>query len=387
MGMTDPKYRTLVEALKRGILDGKYGIDAPFPSERALIRRSGLSRNTVQHALAELERAGFVSRQQGRGTFVTKRGASRKLGLIVHGSGYCEIFSPIARAISHLCQTHDYTLLFADVGGTDDRARVEQVIRQAREFAWGGVDGVIFQPVELVREAGDVNREIASLFDAAGVPLVLLDSDIVNAPERSGYDLVAVNHFDAGRRLGAHLRGTGAKRIAYLMQADRAPCVQERYLGVRTACEGLALAGQALLAEPDDAAAVRRFLRRYRPDALACYNDRQAVLLMKTLAALGVRVPDDVAVAGFDDVNYAALATPRLTTMHQPCEELAALAFETLLFRMAHPDAPARESFLNAPLVVRESTRPLPAARRKSGWVQRPFSFPREGGVCYPLEG
>ena len=219
------------------------------------------------------------------------------------------------------------------------------------------------------------------------MPLVLLDSDIVNAPERSGYDLVAVNHFDAGRRLGAHLRATGAKRIAYLMQADRAPCVQERYLGVRTACEGLALAGQALLAEPDDAAAVRRFLRRYRPDALACYNDRQAVLLMKTLAALGVRVPDDVAVAGFDDVNYAALATPRLTTMHQPCEELAALAFETLLFRMAHPDAPARESFLNAPLVVRESTRPLPAARRKSGWVQRPFSFPREGGVCYPLEG
>ena len=126
MGMTDPKYRTLVEALKRGILDGKYGIDAPFPSERALIRRFGLSRNTVQHALAELERAGFVSRQQGRGTFVTKRGASRKLGLIVHGSGYCEIFSPIARAISHLCQTHDYTLLFADVGGTDDRARVDR---------------------------------------------------------------------------------------------------------------------------------------------------------------------------------------------------------------------------------------------------------------------
>ena len=97
---------------------------------------------------------------------------------------------------------------------------------------------------------------------------------------------------------------------------------------------------------------------------------------MKTLAALGVRVPDDVAVAGFDDVNYAALATPRLTTMHQPCEELAALAFETLLFRMAHPDAPARESFLNAPLVVRESTRPLPAVRRKKWMGAASFPLP-----------
>lgn len=82
--MTDLKYRTLVEALKRGILDGKYGIDAPFPSERALIRRFGLSRNTVQHALAELERAGFVSRQQGRGPFRRRDGK-------VDG---CSVFSP-----------------------------------------------------------------------------------------------------------------------------------------------------------------------------------------------------------------------------------------------------------------------------------------------------
>lgn len=353
----DVKYKVLVDTLKSAILSGRYGLDRPFPSERTLIRKYGHSRITVQHALRELERLGFISRQQGRGTFVTRGAVCRKIGLLIHGTSYCEIFSPIARAISHLCQENEYTLLFADVAHVENRRRVVQVIRQAREYVKEGVAGVIFQPVEMLSDAEEVNREILDLFDAAGIPVVLLDSDIAVSPKRSSYDLASVNHFDAGRRLGLYLRETGARRVAYLMQKNRAPCVQERYLGIRTACAGLPLAGEALLAEPDDVARVRRFVRTKRPDAIACYNDRQAAILIKTLARIGLEVPKDIGVAGFDDVNYATLATPCLTTMHQPCGELAALAFDMLMARMREPSAPVKETFLNAPLVVRDSTR------------------------------
>ena len=69
----DVKYRVLVDTLKSAILNGRYDLDRPFPSERMLIRKYGHSRITVQHALRELERLGFISRQQGRGTFVTRR--------------------------------------------------------------------------------------------------------------------------------------------------------------------------------------------------------------------------------------------------------------------------------------------------------------------------
>ena len=116
------------------------------------------------------------------------------------------------------------------------------------------------------------------------------------------------------------------------------------------------LAGEALYAEPDDAARIRRFVRREKPDAFFCYNDIQAVRLMKTLAAIGLRVPGDILVAGFDDVSAARLADPPLTTLRQPCDELAALAWKMLRERIVNPSLPPRAALLDAPLAVREST-------------------------------
>ena len=358
MGELRRKYAEIRDALRREIGDGKYNANRPFPSEMAIARRFGAARQTVVRALRELQAQGLLARRQGAGTMLTStaRKLTGRIALISHGSSYCEIFAPIARAISHLCLTNGCSLLFTDIALDDNRQRVEQVMRQAREYVRIGVDGVIFQPVELMKNAQDVNREIVELFDAAKIPVVLLDSDIVPAPERSRYDLAAVNHFAAGMKLAGHLRKAGAKRIVYLLQHDRAPCVQARYMGVRTGCEGLPLAGKGVFAEPDDIVRIRRCMRTLRPDAFACYNDRQATLLLQTLSRIGVKVPDEVKVAGFDDVNYAILATPRLTTMHQPCKELAELAFDMLQARIKAPDAPAKETFLDAKLVVRDST-------------------------------
>ena len=231
------------------------------------------------------------------------------------------------------------------------------MIELVREYVKQGVDGVVFQPIELLDDASSLNAEVCSLFDAAEVPIVLLDSDITPSPGRSQYDLVGINHFEAGRRLAEHLRAIGACRVAYLMQANRAPCVQNRWQGLKFGCEGLPLAAEPLLAEPDDVSAVRAFLRRHRPDAIACYNDRQAAVLVQTLGAIGKKVPDDVLVAGFDDVNYARLVVPQLTTLHQPCQEIAQAAVDLLLARIADPEIPPRAVFLSAPLMARDSTK------------------------------
>ena len=322
------------------------------------MRKFSVGRQTAVRILNQLAGEGLIVRRRGSGTFLSTVGrkATGRIGLIVHGSDYCEIFSPISKAISLLCQKSGYTLLFGDVSMHCTSRRIRRVFELAEKFIETGLDGLVFQPIELVPNAEKVNARLTDLFTYAGIPVVLLDSDIVEGPRRSAYDLVAVDHFSVGRRLAEHLRDTGAKRIVYLTQPHRAPCVKTRQLGVNVGCEGLPLAGKAVFAEPDDEAAIRRILRRERPDAIACYNDRQAALLLQTLTKLGKRVPDDVRVAGFDDVQFAKLTIPQLTTMHQPCAEIAESVFRLLLERIRNPQQPVRSVLLDSPLVVRSST-------------------------------
>jgi DNA-binding LacI/PurR family transcriptional regulator len=90
-------------------------------------------------------------------------------------------------------------------------------------------------------------------------------------------------------------------------------------------------------------------------DAVICANDHVAALLLRSLEKANVRVPRDVRVVGFDDVKYATLLSVPLTTIHQPCREIAVAAFRAMLERMADPTLPPRGITLSPRLVVRES--------------------------------
>ena len=112
-----------------------------------------------------------------------------------------------------------------------------------------------------------------------------------------------------------------------------------------------------LVADPDDVKAVRRHLRAHpETDAFVCENDTAAVTLCQTLAKLHLKVPDDVMLAGFDDIRIASFMAPPLTTIHQPCEAIAEAAFYRLLQRIRNPMLPPQDIYLPATLVVREST-------------------------------
>jgi len=338
-------YLEVARAMRTAIRNGDYA-QRPFPSETQLMQKFGIGRQTAVRVLNELVDEGLVVRRKGSGTFLSQAGrkATGRIGLIVHGSDYCEIFSPISKEMSQLCQKNGYSLLLGDVSSQCTAKRIRKVLDVARRFVTQGIDGVIFQPVELVPDAEAVNRQLVEIFDKVGVPVILLDSDIVCAPERSSYDVVSVNHLDELR--------SGAQTMK-----DRAPCVQARQLGVKIGCEGLPLDGKAVYADPEDVDAVRSLLRRLRPDAVVCYNDRQAALLLQTLAKLGRKVPDDIMVVGFDDVQYARLTIPQLTTMRQPCKEIAAAVFKMLVERIRNPSLPARMEILDSQLTIRGSTK------------------------------
>ena len=94
---------------------------------------------------------------------------------------------------------------------------------------------------------------------------------------------------------------------------------------------------------------------RNPPDAIVCANDRTASFAIRTLGAIGLNVPRDVRVSGFDDQTYARRSRIPLTTVRQPCAEIGKVAIRTLVERILHRDLPPREILLSATLVKRAS--------------------------------
>src|SRR5207249_2329587 len=99
--------------------------------------------------------------------------------------------------------------------------------------------------------------------------------------------------------------------------------------------------------EPGDKGQVKLALDEIRPDGFVCANDFTAAHLLKMLNGLGVSVPDQVRMAGIDDVKYASLLSVPLTTIHQPCADMGAVAIGTMLQRLRHPTLPPRDVLLS----------------------------------------
>ena len=229
-----------------------------------------------------------------------------------------------------------------------------------RSLVKAKVAGVVFQPLEHFPKAGYVNRKIAEALDEAGIPLVLVDSDIVAPPDRSKFDVIGINNHDAGVRAAEHLLSLGVKDIRFLLGPDADWNIRTRLRGVASAVmahRGKWSEANVLECAPSDRKAIADvFGTDAPPQAIICRGDTTALTLAKTLKRIGKRIPEDVKIVGFDDVAEAAKASPPLTTVRQPSEAIATAAFRALAGRIAVPSLPPCEIYLPAPLVVREST-------------------------------
>ena len=356
--MIDAKYKTLLGTLKADILEGKYASGQNFPSVRALERKYGIPRSTIGHALDELFHQGLISRKQGRGTFVTRQGTLRQIGLIVPGVAVTDFYGPIIREINERAHETGYTLHFKEIFSADRQERIHQVRELVAEFVKKRVSGVIFEP--LAGPTGtEANEHILRVLDRVKIPVVLLDCDIVPFPERSGHDVVGINDVEAGVRMMKYLLSIGARKIHFVMGMSSPATFDNRLYGAMSAVRewGGRCKTAILRCDPSDVRAARRHLhRKGRPDVFVCSNDLIAAMFKQTLDALDLSVPKDVLLVGFADLPIASLMTPKLTTIHQSREQMGQMAFRRLLERIEDPGLPATEIHFPAPLIVREST-------------------------------
>jgi DNA-binding LacI/PurR family transcriptional regulator len=255
----------------------------------------------------------------------------------------------------------------------DDPQSVEQMAGDwCKQWLARKVSGVFFAPLEHTPQKDIVNARIAEQFRNVGIPVVLIDRDFLDFPNRSHYDLVSIDNRRAGCVVAAHLLDAGCKRVIFIGRVWPAPSCIARSFGYRDAL----LAAQAEFrsdfirhVEPSEDASIRRIIEELRPDGIVCSNDYLAAHVMRVIQSMSLAVPDDIKLAGFDDVKYASLLPVSLTTIRQPCREMGESAITVMAERSMHPGRPPRDVLLNFELIVRASSgarRDEPDARHES---------------------
>jgi LacI family transcriptional regulator len=197
---------------------------------------------------------------------------------------------------------------------------------------------------------------------ARGYPFVVVDP---RTAVPRGMVSVSAAHFSGARAVTRHLIQLGHRRIGVITGPREWRTRDDRVGGHLAAlAEAGVLGDPALLRHGEPAAktgmqAGRELLElRPRPTAVACFNDKVAVGLMEVAATLGLRVPEDLSVAGFDDIDVSRATTPRLTTVRQPLQEMGRTAVTMLMRQLDGHAHEALSMELETRLVVRESTGP-----------------------------
>ncbi len=272
-------------------------------------------------------------------------GKSRIIGLVV---AYLENqFYPVAlEKLSRALEAQGYHVLLFMAANTD--GEMERLIEDLLAYQ---VDGIITASVAI---SNDVTRRCA----AVGIPLVMFNR---GQPE-SGLSSVTSANALGGRKVARFLVEGGHERIAHISGWQGASTGRDRARGLY---EGLAEAGMEAHAVIDGmydremaARAAREVMHATTPpDAIFVGNDHMSFAVIDTLRAMGVAVPQDVSVVGYDDVPMAAWGAYDLTTVRQPLMRMVEATVETLLAQIKDPDRAAQNLEIDAPLITRGSAR------------------------------
>jgi DNA-binding LacI/PurR family transcriptional regulator len=362
------KHRTISRQLATEIIAGKYRQTGRLPSEAQFVKRFGVSRPTIGRALKDLQEQGLIDRRRGSGTYIRAEkdrlhdahSAIPQLGMIVPSLRHTEIFESICGELASLARVNDYGFWWGASTSpiAESKMTVDEAEALCSRFIERGVAGVFFVPFEHQADREAANRRITEHLRQAGIPVVLLDRDIGAFPNRSAYDLVGIDNFAGGYLLAEHLIKLGARRLAYVMRPLTASTVDARIAGAQSAMRAYGLESPHPFVhsgDPTDLKFVRSFVHGRRIDAVLCTSDHIAAQLLQSLTRLGIRVPQDLRLVGFDDVRFASLLTIPLTTMEQPCRDIAITAFNALLERLKNPTMPPRTLMLTPRIIVRET--------------------------------
>jgi LacI family transcriptional regulator len=301
------------------------------------------TRDRVMRAIQEL---GFVRNEAAR---QLRAGRSRTIGLVVLDVGN-PFFTDLARGVEATATKSGLSVVLCNSNDSDDREQhYLSLLQEQRAF------GILITPVGKEMAAIDAVRRM-------GTPVVLVDR---GSNRRQGS--VSVNDRVGGELAVAHLISQGHKRIGFVGGPLAINQVSERLAGARIAMQAAGLRDTALVvietprldveSGRSTGAQIAAMSARRRPTAVFCANDLLALGLLQDTTRRQLAVPGDLAIVGYDDIDFAAAAAVPLTSVRQPRVQLGQAAMDLLLEEAIDPAGHQHRQVVFEPeLVVREST-------------------------------
>jgi LacI family transcriptional regulator len=301
------------------------------------------TRERVERAMAEL---GFVRNESAR---QLRAGTSRTLAYVML-DGSNPFFHDVAQGIELAAEDADLSLFICNSNGRAEREEVhlDRLMQQR-------VQGILVTPV---------NPEAPHLAEISrrGIPVVIVDRVGVGG----AFCSVAVDDVLGGRIAVEHLAEQGHTRVAVVGGPESIGQVRERVEGARQIWAELGLPPDDLTYLPTAGLTVAEgrsagerlagIPARRRPTAAFCANDLLALGLLQQTIGAGLRVPEELAIVGFDDIEFAAAAAVPLTSVRQPRQELGRAAAQLVIDEATNPDHVHQQPLFEPELVARAST-------------------------------
>ena len=249
----------------------------------------------------------------------------------------------VSRGIEDVLSALGHNVLFYFVKSDEQRS-----VSAPRNLDPDHVSGLIV--------SGVVQRDYLAGLQRLGLPMVSIDSyadvDLADPPT----DVVLMENRESVGNLTRRLIDAGHERIGFIGGRAGSLSFRERWLGYREALRDADLEPH-LLVDSESGYVITDTIAEQAefPSAIVCANDRSAIIAIKQLSRMGVRVPDDIAITGFDDISESTIVEPNLTTVHVFPEELGRRAVLALLQRIEHPHLPREVVRIGTRLEIRRS--------------------------------
>lgn len=339
----EPKYKLIYQTLKNKILNHQINVGDKLPSENQLAKEYSVSRITSKRALTELENDGLVSRQAGIGTIVQK-------------DHLTEIKNEILFVIpfANNAEFGDYTSGLLEVFNEQQNFQITTVTNQKfRNFPLSRVNqakGIIYYVESLTNDL----KVITKLF-LDKIPIVILDKSFDDLPIPS----VTCDNFNGGKLAATTLLQSGLQKLAFVTNENSISdsSVRSRYFGFLSAVQDQKTITPVLFNIKDhDISALIADIKVKKVDGIVAQNDVVAIRIMNQLHQSGIKIPEDVSVIGFDNIQASTLSYPALTTIEQNFVALGANAAKLLLQLIEAPkqDIPS-QTIIPVKLIKRDS--------------------------------